>query len=110
VRTDWLLDKGQLSVNVGSVYDATAEHVFVPVFTLISGKQVIVGASKSLIVTLNEQVFVLPTASVALHITVLIPLSNVALLFGEPCTTPVPPLTGATVALGVQLSFTFGVG
>ena len=46
------------------------------------GGQVIVGASWSLTITLNEQLAVLPDASVAVQVTLFVPLANVDPLAG----------------------------
>jgi hypothetical protein len=45
--------------------------------------QVIIGISVSLTVTVNEQLAVLPAASVAVQVTVLVPFANVEPLAGE---------------------------
>jgi hypothetical protein len=52
--------------------------------------------STSLIVTLNEQVAVAPPASVAIQLTVVVPIAKVAPLGGEQETLGVPQLSSAT--------------
>ena len=42
----------------------------------MSAGQVITGASVSLTVTINVQVSALPTASIAIHVTVVVPTGN----------------------------------
>jgi hypothetical protein len=46
--------------------------------TITSAGQVITGFSVSLMVTVKVQLLVFPAASVAVHVTVVIPLANVA--------------------------------
>jgi len=68
----------------------TAEHTFGSVdWTLLAG-QLIVGFSVSLTVTVNWQLPVLPCASVAEHVTVVVPLANVEPDAGEQLTAPTP--------------------
>lgn len=68
------------------------------------------GACVSLTITRNVHVLVKPTASVALHVTVVMPLAKVALLFGLPVAWPVPPLTHCGCPEGrAQLSEAVGV-
>lgn len=92
-RTATPLVGAQLSVNAGAVYATAVEHPFDGVFTLIAAGHVNDGACVSLTTTRNVQVAVRPPASVAFQVTVVMPLANVALLFGLPVTWPVPPLT-----------------
>jgi len=84
----------QLSVAV-ALYVATAAHWPTSAFFVWFCGQVIVGASPSVTVTVNEQLAVKPAPSVAFHATTVTPLSN---------TVPLaPPLRRSTLA-PVQLS------
>jgi hypothetical protein len=69
---------GQLSLAVGEKV-TTAEHTFGSVGLVMFAGQLIVGFSVSFTVTVNEQVVaeVLPLASVALQVTVVVPFGNV---------------------------------
>jgi hypothetical protein len=59
-----------------------------------------VGAWVSFTITLNEQVPGLPLASVAKHVTVVVPFANVAPLAGTQVTPPTPGQL--SVAVGVE--------
>jgi hypothetical protein len=67
----------QLSLPVGVVYVTTAEQRFESVLCVIGDGQVTDGASVSLTVTVNVQVAVLPAASVAVQVTVVMPFGNI---------------------------------
>jgi hypothetical protein len=66
---------GQLSLAV-AVNMTTAVHTPESVVVVILPGQTAVGASLSLTVTVNMQVDVLPDASVAVQVTVVVPLAN----------------------------------
>lgn len=109
-RTAVPLVGAQLSVNVGAAKVVVAVQAFDGVVRLIAAGHVNEGACVSLTITRNVQVFVKPAASVALHITVVMPLAKVALLFGLPVAWPVPPLTHCGWPEGrAQLSEAVGV-
>ena len=84
---------GQLSDTVGAGYVTTAEHFpeSVPVTTLAG--QVIKGGCVSLIVTVNEQLAVLPEASLTVQVTVVVPFGNVEPDGGEQTGAPRPQLS-----------------
>ena len=109
MRTAVPLVGGQLSANVGLVYVTVAVHKPGAALTGAGVGQFRVGASKSFTMTRKVQVLVRPAPSVAFHCTVVMPLRNVAVLVGAPCTVPTPPLTCATVGVNVQLSVAVGV-
>src|SRR6476646_9438053 len=90
---------GQLSVAVGVANVTTAEHCPRSVGFVIFPGQLIVGASVSLTVTVKLQFLEFPAASVAVHVTVLLP-------FGK-----VEPEAGTHVTVGFpgQLSVAVGV-
>jgi hypothetical protein len=67
------VDPTQLSPKVGALYVTTAEQVPAAVLTLILAGQLMVGFWLSTTVTVNEQVLVLPTASVTRKMLVVIP-------------------------------------
>ena len=67
------------------------------VLTVMSLGQTIVGASVSATVTVKEQALVLPTTSVAVQVTVVVPLVNVVPLVGVQLTVTPGQLS---VALG----------
>src|SRR2546428_7363323 len=87
----------QLPVAV-TAKETRAEHFpgSVPV-TILAG-QVIVGFSTSFTVTANEQAAVLPTASLAVQLTVVVPFGNVA-PDGGLQTTPMPEQLSVADAL-----------
>jgi hypothetical protein len=66
---------GQLSVDV-LVYVTTAPHTPASLLTVIGALHVIVGACVSFTVTVNEQVAVLPDASVTTNVLVVTPIGN----------------------------------
>ena len=68
---------GQLSVPVGVVYVTTAEHWPAPAGVEMFAGQVTVGACVSCTVTVNVQVPVFAAASVAVHVTVVVPTGKV---------------------------------
>src|SRR5438876_251645 len=74
---------GQLSVAEGAAKLTTAVHWFrsVPVTTL-AGQPPMTGFSVSFTVTVNVQAFVLPAPSVAVQVTVVVPLMKVEPLAG----------------------------
>jgi hypothetical protein len=88
-----------------------ALQVLVAVNKFIAAGQAKAGASVSLTVTRKEQVLVNPAPSVALHVTVLIPLWKVAMLLLPLAVGAVPPLIQTGCPVGKpQLSVPFGVG
>jgi hypothetical protein len=66
-----------LSVPVGAVYVTTAPHEPVVFPCVILDGHLIVGACVSVIVTVNEQLAVLPAASVTTNVFVVVPAENV---------------------------------
>jgi hypothetical protein len=88
---------GQLSETTGAKV-ALAPAGQVGSFTMLPG-QVMAGGSVSLTVTVNWQLPVLPCASVAEHVTVVVPLANVEPDAGEQLTAPTPGQL--SVAVGV---------
>src|SRR6478736_7733275 len=64
----------QLSVAVGGLIATVAEHKPVVVFTTTLDGQVITGNSPSIILIVCVQVLVLPCASVAVHVIVVVPI------------------------------------
>ena len=64
---------GQLSETVGAAYVTTAPQVPGVLLTVILAGQVIVGGCTSFTVTVNEQLAVLPYASVAWYVLVVVP-------------------------------------
>src|SRR6266571_2877058 len=90
----------QLSLAVGAVKVATAVHWPASVFfTMLAGQVAITGASLSLTVTLKVQALVLPLPSVAVQVTIVVPLTNVLPLAGEQTTGAVPQLSVAVGAV-----------
>lgn len=90
----------QLSVATGMVHDTTALHIAGSLLTvMLAGQETKTGVSASLIVMVNEQEEVFPTASVAVYVMVEMPLGK-----AEP---EGKPAVCAIVAPG-QLSFTVG--
>ena len=74
----------QLSDTVGAVQVMfVIEQLVDAVFVTMFAGQVIVGGVMSLTVTVNEQVLVLLLVSIAVHVTVFVPLLNVEPLAGE---------------------------
>src|SRR5690606_40568457 len=70
-------DTEQLSDAVGAVHVTTAPHVLASVINVISvGQFAITGTSVSTTVTSNEHVAVLPAPSVAVYVTVVVPIGN----------------------------------
>jgi hypothetical protein len=88
-----------LSVAVGVVYVTTAEHCPAAVGRTMFAGQLMVGAVVSFTVTVNVQVAVLFAASVAVHVTVVVPFWNVDPDAGVQTTVGVPPQV--SVAVGV---------
>jgi hypothetical protein len=72
----------QLSVATGADQVAMAVHTPVSVFFVISAGQVMPGCWVSLTITVKLQVLVLPAASVAAQLTVVVPLLKVLPLVG----------------------------
>lgn len=69
----------QLSVMVGGVQKTGAPHVLNALFTVMFvGQLVITGAKLSVTVTVKVHVLVLPTASTAVYVTVVVPTGKVA--------------------------------
>lgn len=89
---------GQLSLAVAEKF-TTAEQLPVSFPWVMLAGQLIVGFSLSLTVTVNEQLPVLLCASVAEHVTVVVPLANVEPDAGEQVTAPTPGQL--SVAVGV---------
>jgi hypothetical protein len=89
---------GQLSLAVAEKL-TTAEHWPGSFALVMLAGQLIVGFSLSLTVTVNEQLPVLFEASVAEHVTVVVPLANVEPDAGEQVTAPTPGQL--SVAVGV---------
>jgi len=88
----------QLSLTVGFANVTTAEHTPAAVGTVTFAGHVIVGACVSFIVTVKVQFAVRPIVSVAVQVTVVVPLTNV------------DPEAGAqTVVAPEQLSVGVGV-
>src|SRR5690606_33985141 len=68
-------DTEQLSDAVGAVHVTTASHELASVLTVMSvGQFAITGTSVSSTVTSNEHVVVLPAPSVAVYVTVVVPI------------------------------------
>jgi hypothetical protein len=68
---------GQLSLADGKLYVTTAPHWLVVLFTVMfAGQLPIVGFCASTTVTVNVQLDVLPAASVAVAVTVVVPLGK----------------------------------
>jgi len=67
---------GQLSVGVGVAYVATAVQIPAAVFNVIFAGHVIAGGILSLTVTVKVQDAVFSEASVAVHVTVVVPLAK----------------------------------
>src|SRR5690606_13774004 len=68
-------DTEQLSDAVGAVHVTTASHELASVLNVISvGQFAITGTSVSTTVTSNEHVAVLPAPSVAVYVTVVVPI------------------------------------
>jgi hypothetical protein len=83
VGAQLLVTPGQLSPMVGALQViAGDEQVPDAVFVAILAGQVIVGAWLSTTVTVKLQLFVLPLASVAVHVTVLLPVAKLEPLAG----------------------------
>jgi hypothetical protein len=89
---------GQLSLAVAEKL-TTAEHWPESFPWVMLAGQLIVGFSLSLTVTVNEQLPVLPCASVAEHVTVVVPFGNAEPDAGEQLTAPTPGQL--SVAVGV---------
>jgi hypothetical protein len=67
----------QLSLAVGAVHVATAEHSPDVLFKLIiAGQLLMTGSSVSVTTTLNEHVAISPFTSVAVYVTVVVPTGN----------------------------------
>jgi hypothetical protein len=79
--THTMLSPGQLSVVVATKV-TLLEHEPVEVFTARSAGQLATGASASVTVTVNAQMFVFPAASVAVQTTVVTPLVKALPLAG----------------------------
>ena len=69
---------GQLSVPAGVVYVTTAEQLFRSLACVMFDGQVMAGDCVSLTVTVNEQLAVLPAASVTKNVLVVTPTGNAA--------------------------------
>jgi hypothetical protein len=67
---------GQLSVAVGEANITVASHSPALFETVIFGGQIMTGNSVSFTVTVNEQVDIFPAASVAVELTVVVPLGK----------------------------------
>src|SRR4029453_18905552 len=68
---------GQLSLAVGAAKVTTTQgSLIVAVLALLFGGQVITGGCVSFTVTVNEQLAVLPEVSVAVQVTVVVPLGK----------------------------------
>src|SRR6266571_5929537 len=90
----------QLSLAVGVVKVATAVHWPASVlFTMLAGQAAMTGASVSLTVTLKVQALVLPLPSVAVQVTIVVPLTNVLPLAGAQATEALPQLSVAVGAV-----------
>src|SRR5690606_5400124 len=77
-------DTEQLSDAVGAVHVTTASHELASVLNVISvGQFAITGTSVSTTVTSNEHVAVLPAPSVAVYVTVVVPIGNTSPLLCE---------------------------
>lgn len=88
----------------------TALHALAGVNSVSVGGQVILGISVSFTVTLKVQVLVSPAPSVTLHVTIVIPLGKVDILFAPLAVGVVPPLTQIGCPVGkLQLSVAMGV-
>src|SRR5439155_10596618 len=89
----------QLSVAVGAVKLTTTVHCPVSVMAMmLSGQAAMTGASLSLTTTLKVQALVLPLPSVAVQVTMFVPLLNALPLAGEQTTVGVPQLSVAVGA------------
>ena len=84
---------GQLSLTVGAGYVTTAEHRFGSVLLVMLTGQMIDGGCVSLIVTVNEQLAVLPEASLAVQVTVVVPFGKAPPDAGEQMTDAPPQLS-----------------
>jgi hypothetical protein len=93
---------GQLSVAV-AVYVVVAEQFASAVRVLLAG-QVTTGFWLSVTVTVNEQLPSLPAASVALHVTVVVPTGNEEPDAGSHVTAPTPGQLSVAVAVYVALA------
>jgi hypothetical protein len=94
---------GQLSdtVGAGKVTVALLEIGQVCAATAVTfAGQVIVGGCVSLTVIVNEQLAVLPEASLTLHVTVVVPAGKNTPLAGEQTGTPTPGQLSETVGAG----------
>ena len=65
---------GQLSAMVGGAQIGTAWHDALALTVILDGQFVSTGAMLSLTVTLNEQVALFPAASVAVYVTIVVPV------------------------------------
>ena len=83
----------QLSEPVGVIYVMTAVHNPGSTGDVIADGQFTVGASPSFTITLNVQVPVFSAASVAVHVTSVVPVVKVDPLAGEQTTVGVPQLS-----------------
>ena len=98
--THVIVTPGQLSVAVGAKF-TTAVHLAGSVSFVMSPGQAIFGASLSLTVTVNEQLSLLPAASVATDLTVVVPLGNV-----EPDAGVETTVTPGQLSLAVTVKLT----
>ena len=89
---------GQLSVNEGFVYVATAVHKSGAVFRAMLLGQVILGAWLSFTVTRKVQVLLLPAASVAFSVSVVMPFGK-----GWPLANPLTMATDPPAQLSVNV-------
>jgi hypothetical protein len=80
---------GQLSFMVG-LKVTTAEQLPGSVLTVMLAGHVIVGGILSTTVTVNEQLAVLPAASLAVQVTVVVPMAKAAPLAGAQTAAPTP--------------------
>lgn len=95
---------GQLSDATGTVYETLAEHWPDVAGALTFAGQVNAGACVSVTVTVKLQLPVFEDASVAVHVTVVVPTGNVAPVAGTQVTGPVPGQL--SVAAGVEKATT----
>ena len=72
----------QLSLALGADHVTAAVQAPPSVFRVMFAGQVMLGCSASLTVTVKLQLLVLPTASVAVQLTVVVPFANVLPLVG----------------------------
>ena len=93
--TQLTLAPGQLSITVGGEKFTAGEHCPADAVTVTFAGQTSAMRSKSLTVTVNEQVAVRPPPSVATQVTVVIPIAKLEPLGGEQTTLKIGQLSAA---------------